>query len=106
IHFAPVWPTFVPPHFSFAQSLSVAVPLFLVTMASQNAPGAATMQASGYQPPVSPLMLFTGFLALLLSPLAVYSICISAITAATCHSPDAHPAPTRRCLAAAAAGVF
>lgn len=38
IHFAPVWPTFVPPHFSFAQSLSVAVPLFLVTMASQNAP--------------------------------------------------------------------
>lgn len=50
IHFAPVWPTFVPPHFSFAQSLSVAVPLFLVTMASQNAPGVATMKASGYQP--------------------------------------------------------
>lgn len=49
IHFAPVWPTFVPPHFSFAQSLSVAVPLFLVTMASQNAPGVATMKASGYQ---------------------------------------------------------
>lgn len=46
IHFAPVWPTFVPPHFSFAQSLSVAVPLFLVTMASQNAPGVATMKAS------------------------------------------------------------
>lgn len=53
IHFAPVWPTFVPPHFSFAQSLSVAVPLFLVTMASQNAPGVATMKASGYQLPVS-----------------------------------------------------
>ncbi|EEE1917049.1 benzoate/H(+) symporter BenE family transporter [Salmonella enterica subsp. houtenae] len=48
IHFAPVWPTFISPHFSFAQSLSVAVPLFLVTMASQNAPGVATMKASGY----------------------------------------------------------
>ncbi len=58
IHFAPVWPTFVPPHFSFAQSLSVAVPLFLVTMASQNAPGVATIKASGYQLPVSPLMIF------------------------------------------------
>lgn len=106
IHFAPVWPTFVPPHFSFAQSLSVAVPLFLVTMASQNAPGVATMKASGYQLPVSPLMIFIGLLALLLSPFGVYSICIAAITAAICQSPDAHPDPTRRWLAAAAAGVF
>ncbi len=105
IHFAPVWPTFVP-HFSFAQSLSVAVPLFPVTMASQNAPGVATMKASGYQLPVSPLMIFTGLLALLLSPFGVYSICIAAITAAICQSPDAHPDPTRRWLAAAAAGVF
>ncbi len=106
IHFAPVWPTFVPPHFSFAQSLSVAVPPFLVTMASQNAPGVATMKASGYQLPVSPLTIFTGLLALLLSPFGVYSICIAAITAAICQSPDAHPDPTRRWLAAAAAGVF
>lgn len=106
IHFAPVWPTFVPPHFSFAQSLSVAVPLFLVTMASQNAPGVATMKASGYQLPVSPLMIFTGLLALLLSPFGVYSICIAAITAAICQSPDAHPDPTRRWLAAAAEAFF
>ncbi|MGS9064494.1 benzoate/H(+) symporter BenE family transporter, partial [Salmonella enterica subsp. enterica serovar Infantis] len=76
------WPTFVPPHFSFAQSLSVAVPLCLVTMASQNAPGVATMKASGSQLPVSPLMIFTGLLALLLSPFGVYSLCIAANTAA------------------------
>lgn len=75
-------------------------------MASQNAPGVATMKASGYQLPVSPLMIFTGLLALLLSPFGVYSICIAAITAAICQSPDAHPDPTRRWLAAAAAGVF
>ncbi|ELT5585076.1 benzoate/H(+) symporter BenE family transporter, partial [Salmonella enterica subsp. enterica serovar Muenchen] len=60
----------------------------------------------GYQLPVSPLMIFTGLLALLLSPFGVYSICIAAITAAICQSPDAHPDPTRRWLAAAAAGVF
>lgn len=63
------------------------------------------MKASGYQLPVSPLMIFTGLLALLLSPFGVYSICIAAITA-ICQSPDAHPDPTRRWLAAAAAGVF
>lgn len=94
------------PHFSFAQSLSVAVPLFLVTMASQNAPGVATMKASGYQLPVSPLMIFTGLLALLLSPFGVYSICIAAITAAICQSPDAHPDPTRRWLASPPQAFF
>lgn len=106
VHFAPALPVFVAPHFSLAHSLSVAVPLFLVTMASQNAPGVATMKASGYQLPVSPLIVFTGVMALLLSPFGVYSICIAAITAAICQSPDAHPDPKCRWLAAAAAGVF
>ncbi|MBA2136291.1 benzoate/H(+) symporter BenE family transporter [Salmonella bongori serovar 66:z39:-] len=106
VHFAPALPVFVAPHFSLAHILSVAVPLFLVTMASQNAPGVATMKASGYQLPVSPLIVFTGVMALLLSPFGVYSICIAAITAAICQSPDAHPDPKCRWLAAAAAGVF
>lgn len=52
------------PDFSFAHSLSVALPLFLVTMASQNAPGIAAMKAAGYSAPVSPLIVFTGLLAL------------------------------------------
>lgn len=75
-------------------------------MASQNAPGFATLQASGYRVPVSPLIVATGGLALLLSPFGVYSICIAAITAAICQSPEAHPDPQKRWLAAAAAGVF
>lgn len=86
--------------------LSVGVPFFLVTMASQNAPGLATIQASGYRVPVSPLIVFTGALALLFSPFGVYSVCIAAITAAICQSPDAHPDADKRWLAAAAAGVF
>jgi benzoate membrane transport protein len=99
-------PTFIAPQFTPSLLLSVGLPFFLVTMASQNAPGFATLQASGYPVPVSPLIVATGGLALLLSPFGVYSICIAAITAAICQSPDAHPDPQRRWLAAAAAGGF
>lgn len=99
-------PRFIAPEFSPALLLSVGVPFFLVTMASQNAPGVATMKASGYAAPVSLLMVFTGGLALLLSPFGVYSICIAAITAAICQSPEAHPDPAQRWKAAAAAGGF
>lgn len=106
ITLSPVLPAFIAPHFSLAHSLGVAIPLFLVTMASQNAPGIATMKASGYSLPVSPLIVFTGLLALVLSPFGVYSICIAAITAAICQSPEAHPDAGRRWLAAAVAGGF
>ena len=106
VNLSPVLPAFIAPHFSLAHSISIALPLFLVTMASQNAPGIATMNASGYSLPVSPLIVFTGLLALLFSPFGVYSICIAAITAAICQSPEAHPDANRRWLAAAAAGVF
>ncbi|MDV1012664.1 benzoate/H(+) symporter BenE family transporter [Klebsiella grimontii] len=106
IAFSFVAPSWITPEFTPALLLSVGVPFFLVTMASQNAPGFATLQASGYRVPVSPLIVATGGLALLLSPFGVYSICIAAITAAICQSPEAHPDPQKRWLAAAAAGVF
>lgn len=101
-----VAPQWITPQFTPSLLLSVGVPFFLVTMASQNAPGLATIQASGYRVPVSPLIAFTGALALLFSPFGVYSVCIAAITAAICQSPDAHPDADKRWLAAAAAGVF
>lgn len=104
--FSVVMPEFIAPTFTFTTLMSVGLPFFLVTMASQNAPGFATMKASGYPVAVSPLMIFTGGLALLFSPFGVYSICIAAITAAICQSPDAHPEANKRWLAAAAAGVF
>ena len=101
-----VMPQFIAPTFTLTSLVSIGLPFFLVTMASQNAPGFATMKASGYPLAVSPLMIFTGGLALLLSPFGVYSICIAAITAAICQSPDAHPDAGKRWLAAIAAGVF
>lgn len=104
--FSVVAPRYTAPAFHWTSLVSIGIPLFLVTMASQNAPGFATMQAAGYHVPASPLIVFTGALALLLSPFGVYSICIAAITAAICQSPDAHPDAAKRWLAAAAAGVF
>ncbi len=106
VDFKPVLPTYITPDFSFAHSLSVALPLFLVTMASQNAPGIAAMKAAGYSAPVSPLIVFTGLLALFFSPFGVYSVGIAAITAAICQSPEAHPDKDQRWLAAAVAGIF
>lgn len=101
-----VMPQFIAPSFTLTTLISIGIPFFLVTMASQNAPGFATLKASGYPVAVSPLIIATGGLALLLAPLGVYSICIAAITAAICQSPDAHPDPDKRWLSAAAAGVF
>jgi benzoate membrane transport protein len=65
-----VMPEFIAPDFTFTSLVSIGLPFFLVTMASQNAPGFATMKASGYSLAVSPLIIVTGGLALLLSPLA------------------------------------
>ncbi|EOI5798534.1 benzoate/H(+) symporter BenE family transporter [Cronobacter dublinensis] len=106
LHFAIAPPEFVAPTFSLASLLGVGLPFFLVTMASQNAPGVATLQASGYRVPVSPLMVTTGLLALLLAPFGVFSICIAAITAAICQSPEAHPDHDKRWIAAVMAGLF
>lgn len=106
LHLAPRLPPFIAPTFSLPHALGVALPLFLVTMASQNAPGVATLKANGYNVPVTPVIVLTGLLALLLSPFGVYSVCIAAITAAICQSPEAHPDPAKRWLAAVFAGVF
>lgn len=99
-------PEFTAPHFSVASLLGIGLPFFLVTMASQNAPGVVTLKASGYNIPVSPLIVVTAAIALLLAPFGVFSICIAAITAAICQGSEAHPDPAKRWLAAASAGVF
>lgn len=98
-------PQFVMPHFTVATLLGIGIPFFLVTMASQNAPGIATLKAAGYHVPTSPLIAWTGLASLILAPFGGFSVCIAAITAAICMSPEAHPDPARRYMAAAAAGV-
>ena len=76
----PVWQT---PEFSLRASLSVALPRFLVTMASQNMPGIAILKASGYgTTPISPLIACAGVAILVLAPFGAFALNLAAITAA------------------------
>ncbi|GGC62143.1 benzoate transporter [Siccirubricoccus deserti] len=98
----PVW---VAPEFSPAAILGVALPLFLVTMASQNIPGMAVLNANGYRPAPGPLFTVTGFFTLLGAPLGGHAVNLAAITAALCANPEAEPDPARRWQAAVVAGA-
>lgn len=99
----PVW---VSPAWSWAAMVSVALPLFVVTMASQNLPGVAAQRASGYNIPVSPVVGATGLASLVLAPFGGYALNLAAITAAICMGKEAHPDPSRRYTASAAAGLM
>jgi benzoate membrane transport protein len=93
------WPSFVP-----STLLGLVVPLFLVTMASQNIPGIAVLNANGYTPPPGPLFTRTGLLSLAGAPFGGLAVNLAAITAAICAGPDAHPDRARRWIAATVAG--
>lgn len=99
-------PIFTAPTFSLSTLIGVGIPLFIVTMASQNVPGIAVLRANGYQTPVSPLIGWTGLTGLLLAPFGGFQFNLAAITAAICMSPEADRNPERRYLAAVWAGVF
>ena len=99
-------PVFTAPTFTFATAIGVGIPLFIVTMASQNVPGIAVLRANGYTTPVSPLIAWTGLTGLLLAPFGGFSFNLAAITAALCMSPEADRNPERRYLAAVWAGIF
>jgi benzoate membrane transport protein len=102
-----LWPTLtlVTPVFSWSAMVSIALPLFLVTMASQNIPGFAVLQANNFHPPSSPLIVTTGLGSILVAPFGGHGVNLAAITAALCAGPDAHPDPARRYVAAVATGV-
>jgi benzoate membrane transport protein len=97
-----VW---VKPVFAPATLLGIALPLFLVTMASQNIPGMAVLNANGYRPEPGPLFTRTGLLTLLGAPFGGHAVNLAAITAAICAGPEAHPDPHRRWVAAAVSGA-
>jgi benzoate membrane transport protein len=97
-------PIFVNPSFSLEAFVSLALPLFIVTMASQNLPGLAVLSAYDYRPAPGPLIATTGLFTLLAAPFGAHAVNLSAITAALCAAPDAHPDPAKRWIAAAAGG--
>ena len=104
---APVEPLAWSVDFSAQALLGVALPLFVVTMASQNLPGVAVLRAMGYgHAPISKLLTVVGLVTLVMAPFGVFALNLAAITAALCMVPQAHPDPAKRWLAAAAAGVL
>lgn len=106
VHWTLAVPVFTAPEWSWSAAVSLALPLFIVTMASQNLPGVAVIRASGYDLPVSRLITMTGLATLLLAPFGAFALNLSSITAALCMGPEAHADPRRRYAAAAACGVF
>ena len=99
-------PVFVMPELSVAAAIGLGLPLFLVTMASQNLPGVAAQRAAGLTVPVSPVITTTGIATLLLAPFGSFGLNLAAITAAICMGPEAHPDPKRRYIAPVTAGLL
>ncbi|MDB4223043.1 benzoate/H(+) symporter BenE family transporter [Granulosicoccus sp.] len=85
--------------------VSIGIPLFVVTMASQNVPGIAVLRAAGYKPKARPLIMNTGAFAFLTAPFGGHGINLAAITAAMMCSPEAHQERHRRYWAAIVAGI-
>ncbi|MBB2778237.1 UNVERIFIED_ORG: benzoate membrane transport protein [Comamonas terrigena] len=99
-------PVFTTPSFTWQACISVALPLFVVTMASQNLPGVEVIRTAGYALPVSRLVGTTGVVTLLLAPFGAFGINLAAITAAICMGTEAHADPAKRYTAAVWCGLF
>jgi benzoate membrane transport protein len=99
-------PVFTAPVFTWRATVSLALPLFVVTMASQNLPGVAAIRAAGYDMPLSKIITLTGLATLVLAPFGAFALNLSAITAAICMGREAHPDPARRYMAAASCGLL
>ncbi len=99
-------PQWTSPVFSWQACISLALPLCVVTMASQNLPGVAVIRSAGYQMPISRLIGGTGVVNLLLAPFGAFGLNLAAITAAICMGPEAHADSSKRYTAAVWCGLF
>lgn len=97
---------FVMPQFSLSAAIGIGLPLFLVTMASQNIPGMAVLNANGFHPPMGPLLRMTGYFSLAANCFGGHAVNLAAITAALCANPEADPDPKRRYWAAVVSGML
>ncbi len=100
---APVWTT---PKFSLSSAIGIGVPLFVVTMATQNIPGIAVLRSFGFSPVSGRLISSVGGASILSAPFGAPATCLAAITAAMCANEDSHPDPAQRYWSAIMAGIF
>ncbi len=113
VQFGLAMPVLTVPEFTWSAAISLALPLFVVTMASQNLPGVAVINAAGYGRtaeqrgiPVSGVITLTGLVTLVLAPFGAYALNFAAITAAICMGREAHPDPDKRYTAAVSCGAI
>jgi benzoate membrane transport protein len=99
-------PVYVMPELSWTALIGLGLPLYLVTMSSQNMPGVVTLRADGYEPDIGQAITVTGIVSLLFAPFGGYAFNLAAITAAICTGPDADENPATRYKAALFAGGF
>lgn len=99
-------PVFTLPEFSLNALLSVALPLFLITLTGQYMPGMLVLRNDGFSTSANPIVTLTGLGSLLMAPFGSHAFNIAAITAAICTGKEAHEEPSRRWIAGIAAGVF
>lgn len=106
VSFSLALPVFTMPEFTLSAAISLALPLFVVTMASQNLPGVAAIRAAGYDMPISRLLTMTGVATFVLAPFGGYALNFSAITAAICMGREAHEDKSKRYTAAVVCGLL
>lgn len=99
-------PIFTMPVFSLNALLSVALPLFLITLTGQYMPGMLVLRNDGFKTSANPIVTITGLGSLLMAPFGSHAFNVAAITAAICTGPEAHEEPSKRWIAGIAAGLF
>ena len=99
-------PTWTTPEWSLSAAIGVAIPLFIVTMASQNLPGIVVLRSHGYDAPAAPLITWTGITGLIMAPFGGFAFNLSAIMAAICMGKDVDADPQQRYRSAVWAGLF
>lgn len=98
-------PQAVMPELSLGALIGVGIPLFVVTMVSQNIPGIAVLRTSGYAAPISPIIGWSGVTTLLIAPFGGFAVNLAAITAAICTGPEAHADADKRFIAGLSTGT-
>lgn len=99
-------PIFIMPTFHLPTIISLGAPLFMLALASQNAPGFVVMKSFGYTPPANGSLIATGLVSALFAPLLGHGFTLAALTAALGNSPDAHPDPKLRYGVGVTSGIF
>ena len=100
---SPIWTT---PQWSLSAAIGVAIPLFIVTMASQNVPGIVVLRSHGYDAPAAPLITWTGITGVLMAPFGGFAFNLAAIMAAICMGKEVDADPKQRYRSAIWAGLF